>query len=147
MTTSDRQIDPRGPRLGAFVPLTLSIVALVLGPGLGAIVIFALLVALFLPGAIVGPQATAQGWVFKTFIRPRIGPPTETESFRPPRFAQQVGLTFSTVALAFAIADVSVGFFVFAGFLTFAAFLQGVFDYCLGCEMYLLLKRATTRSA
>jgi hypothetical protein len=147
MTTSDRQIDPRGPRLGAFVPLTLSIVALVLGPGVGAIVIFAFLVALFLPGAIVGPQATAQGWVFKTFIRPRIGPPTETESFRPPRFAQQVGLTFSTVALAFAIADVSVGFFVFAGFLTFAAFLQGVFDYCLGCEMYLLLKRATTRSA
>ena len=147
MTTSDRQIDPRGPRLGAFVPLTLSIVALVLGPGVGAIVIFAILVVLFLPGAIVGPQATAQGWVFKTFIRPRIGPPTETESFRPPRFAQQVGLTFSTVALAFAIADVSVGFFVFAGFLTFAAFLQGVFDYCLGCEMYLLLKRATTRSA
>lgn len=147
MTTSDRQIDPRGPRLGAFVPLTLSIVALVLGSGTGAIVIFAVLVALFLPGAIVGPQATAQGWVFRTFIRPRLGPPTETESFRPPRFAQQVGLAFSTAALAFAIADVSVGFFVFAGFLTFAAFLQGVFDFCLGCEIYLLFKRATTRVA
>jgi hypothetical protein len=125
----------------------LSIVALVLGSGIGAIVIFVVLVALFLPGAIVGPQATAQGWVFRTFIRPRIGPPTETESFRPPRFAQQVGLTFSTVALAFAIADVSVGFFVFAGFLTFAAFLQGVFDFCLGCEIYLLFKRATTKAA
>jgi hypothetical protein len=147
MTTTDRQIDPRGPRLGAFVPLTLSIVALVLGPGVGAIVIFAILVVLFLPGAIVGPQATAQGWVFRTFIRPRLGPPTETESFRPPRFAQQVGLAFSTAALVFAIADVSVGFFVFAGFLTFAAFLQGVFDFCLGCEMYLLFKRATTKTA
>jgi len=147
MTTADRQIDPRGPRLGAFVPLTLSIVALVLGPGLGAIVIFAILVALFLPGAIVGPQATAQGWVFRTFIRPRLGPPAATESFRPPRFAQQVGLVFSAAALVFAVADVSLGFFVFAGFLTFAAFLQGVFDFCLGCEMYLLLKRATTRAA
>jgi len=147
MTTADRQIDPRGPRLGAFVPLTLSIVALVLGPGLGAIVIFAILVALFLPGAIVGPQATAQGWVFRTFIRPRLGPPAATESFRPPRFAQQVGLVFSAAALLFAVADVSLGFFVFAGFLTFAAFLQGVFDFCLGCEMYLLLKRATTRAA
>ena len=147
MSTTDRQIDPRGPRLGAFVPLTLAIVALVLGPGVGAIVVFAVLVALFLPGAIVGPQATLQGWVFKKFVRPRIGAPLEMESFRPPRFAQQVGLAFSAAALAFAVADVSVGFFVFAGFLTFAAFLQSVFGFCLGCEMYLLVKRLTTRTA
>ena len=58
-----------------------------------------------------------------------------------------MGLAFSTAALVFAIADVSVGFFVFAGFLTFAAFLHGVFDFCLGCEMYLLFKRATTKAA
>lgn len=147
MTTADRQIDPRSPRLGAFVPLTLAIVALILGPGVGAIVIFAVLVALFVPGAIVGPQATVQGWVFRKFIRPRVGAPRETESFRPPRFAQQVGLAFSAAALVFAIADASVGFFVFAGFLTFAAFLQSVFGFCLGCEMYLLMKRVTARTA
>lgn len=147
MSQPDLQIDPRGPRLGAFVPLTLSIVALILGPGIGAIVIFAVLVALFLPGAIVGPQATAQGWVFRTFIRPRIGAPLATESFRPPRFAQQVGLTFALVALVFAIAGIGLGFFIFAGFLTFAAFLQGVFDFCLGCEIYLLFKRFTTKTA
>jgi len=147
MSSPDRQIDPRGPRLGAFVPLTLAVVSLILGPGLAAVIIFAVLVALFLPGAIVGPQATAQAWVFKTFIRPRIGAPKEMESFRPPRFAQQVGLTFSVIALVFAALGVSVGFFIFAGFLTFAAFLQSVFDFCLGCEIYLLFKRATTKAA
>lgn len=147
MSSPDLQIDPRGPRLGAFVPLTLAIVALVLGPGLAAIVIFAVLVALFLPGAIVGPQATLQGLIFRRLIRPRIGAPKETESFRPPRFAQQVGLLFSAAALTFAILDVPVGFFVFAGFLAFAAFLQSVFNFCLGCEIYLLTKRLTTKTA
>ncbi len=147
MASPDLQIDPRGPRIGAFLPLTLSIVAVLLGPGVGAVIIFAVLVALFIPGAIAGPQASAQGWAFRTFIRPRIGAPKETESFRPPRFAQQVGLTFSVIALVFAIAGVSVGFFIFAGFLVFATFLQGVFDFCLGCEMYLIFKRLTARAA
>ena len=42
MATTDLQIDPRGPRFGAIVPLVGAIVALVLGQGLAATIIFAL---------------------------------------------------------------------------------------------------------
>jgi hypothetical protein len=85
------------------------------------------------------------GWVFRRVLRPRLGPPTEFEAPEPPRFAQAVGLVFAGVALA--------GFAAGAGWLGLAAtgaalgaaFLNAVFGYCLGCEMYLLLRRLTVR--
>jgi len=143
----DIQIDPRGPRFGAFFQLAFSVAALIVGANAGGIAIMAVLLVLFIPGAIIGPQATLQGWVFRTFVRPRLDPPAETESFRPPRFAQQMGLAFSILAVASGLASFETGFFIFTGFVTFASFLNSVFDLCLGCEIYLLFKRVTTRTA
>ena len=143
----DVQIDPRGYRFGASVTLVISIVALVLGANPAGITTMAILALLFLPGATVGPQATLQSWVYRKTIRPRIGPPTETESFRPPRFAQQMGLAFSILAVLFGVLSLPVGFYVFTGFVVAASFLNSVFGFCLGCEIYLLAKRATTRAA
>lgn len=147
MASSDLQIDPRSPRLGAVVPLVLSASAIVLGLGTPALVVLAVLAVLFAPGAIIGPQATLQGWIFRKVIRPRLQAPKETESFRPPRFAQQVGIVFTLAAIAFGLAGSAVGFFVFAGFVLAASFLNAVFNFCLGCEMYLLFKRVTTKVA
>lgn len=144
---NDRQIDPRGPRFGAFFQLAFSVAALLVGANAGGIAIMAVLLVLFIPGAIVGPQATLQSWVYSTFVRPRLAPPTETESFRPPRFAQQMGLTFSILAVAGGLLGWDVAFYVFTGFVTFASFLNSVFNLCLGCEIYLLVKRAATRAA
>ncbi len=141
----DIQIDPRGYRFGAAVTLLVAVIALLLPFGVASIVVTAILALMFLPGATVGPQATVQSFLFKRLIRPRIGAPTETESFRPPRFAQQMGLGFSILALVFAVLSLPVGFYVFAGFVTVASFLNSVFGFCLGCEIYLLVKRATTR--
>ncbi|WP_062462575.1 DUF4395 domain-containing protein [Demequina soli] len=143
----DIQIDPRGPRFGAFFQLAFSIAALLVGANAGGVAIMAVLLLLFIPGAIVGPQATVQSWVFKKLVRPRLDPPKETESFRPPRFAQQMGLGFAILAVASGLASFDAGFYVFTGFVTFASFLNGVFDLCLGCEIYLLVKRTTTRTA
>ncbi|WP_062305815.1 DUF4395 domain-containing protein [Demequina subtropica] len=144
---NDIQIDPRGPRFGAFFQLAFSIAALLAGANAGGIAIMAVLLVLFIPGAIIGPQATFQSWVFKKAVRPRLDPPKETESFRAPRFAQQMGLTFSILAVGSGLLSWDLGFFVFTGFVTFASFLNSVFDLCLGCEIYLLFKRATTRTA
>ena len=144
---NDLQIDPRGPRFGAFFQLAFSVAALLAGANPVGIAIMAVLLVLFIPGAIVGPQATLQSWVFKTLVRPRLAPPTETESFRPPRFAQQMGLGFSILAVTCGALGWDLGFFIFTGFVTFASFLNGVFNLCLGCEIYLLVKRATTRAA
>lgn len=143
----DIQIDPRGYRIGAGLTLVLAITALILGHTAAGIAIMAVLAVLFLPGATVGPQATLQAFLFKKLVRPRLEPPAETESFRPPRFAQQLGLIFSVAAVALGLADVAWGFWLFAAFVAGASFLNFVFDYCVGCEIYLLLKRATTRAA
>ena len=143
----DIQIDPRGYRFGASVTLVISIIALVLGANAAGTITMAILALLFLPGATVGPQKTLQSWVFRKAIRPRIGPPSETESFRPPRFAQQMGLGFSILAVIFGALSMPLGFYVFTGFVVAASFLNSVFGFCLGCEIYLLAKRATTRAA
>lgn len=143
----DIQIDPRGYRFGAAVTLAVSIIALVLGANPAGIVAMAILALLFLPGATVGPQKTLQSWFFRKVIRPRVGPPAETESFRPPRFAQQMGLGFSLLAVLFGVLDVALGFYIFTGFVVAASFLNSVFGFCLGCEIYLLAKRLTTRAA
>jgi hypothetical protein len=144
---ADIQIDPRGYRFGAAVTLVVSVVALLLGAELPGIIAMGALALLFLPGATVGPQATVQAWLFKKLIRPRIGAPKETESFRPPRFAQQMGLGFSVLAVLFGVLSLPVLFYVFTGFVVVASFLNSVLGFCLGCEIYLLLKRATTRAA
>lgn len=145
--TSDIQIDPRGYRFGALVTFVLAATALVAGPGAVGLVLAAVLTAMFLPGATVGPQVTLQSYLFRSLIRPRIGPPAQTESFRPPRFAQQMGLVMAGAALVLGLAGVDAGFYVFAALVTIASFLNGVFGFCAGCEIYLLVKRATVKAA
>lgn len=145
--TADIRIDPRGYRFGALVTFAIALAALIFGPGTVGIILMAVLTAMFLPGATIGPQVTLQSFLFRTLIRPRIGAPTETESFRPPRFAQQMGLAMAGAALILGLAGVGVGFIVFTALVTVASFLNGVFGFCAGCEIYLLLKRATTKAA
>ncbi len=146
-SNADIQIDPRGPRFSAAVTLVLSIIAIVLGPVTAGIVVMFVLAVLFLPGATYGPQATLQGLLFKKLIRPRLAPPQDTESFRPPRFAQQMGFGFTILAIVLGVWGPAWGFFLFAGFVAVASFINTVLGYCLGCEIYLLLKRATTKAA
>lgn len=147
MASPDIQIDPRGYRFGALITFVVATAALAFGATATGIVLAAVLTALFIPGATVGPQATVQSFLFRRLIRPRIGAPEETESFRPPRFAQQMGLAMAAAGLVLGLLGVSVGFFIFFGLVTVASFLNGVFGYCLGCEIYLLFKRATTKAA
>jgi hypothetical protein len=146
MTNTDIRIDPRGYRFGAGVSLVGAVVAVLMG-GVGGAIALAILAALFLPGATIGPQATLQAFLFRTLIRPRIGAPMVTESFRPPRFAQQIGLVLSATGAVCGFVGWDWGVYVFGGFVLAASFLNSVFGFCLGCEIYLGLKRLTTRSA
>ena len=142
-TSPDIQIDPRGYRFGAAVTAVGAGVALVLGGGMAGTIALTVLVALFLPGATIGPQATLQAFLFRALIRPRIGKPAETESFRPPRFAQQMGFAMAIAGAALGFAGIGWGVVVFAALILGASFLNSVFGFCLGCEIYLLLKRMT----
>jgi zinc transporter ZupT len=67
--------------------------------------------------------------------------PLRTEDVRPPKFAQLIGLAFALVAVIGAVAGSSVVFSVAIAAALAAAFLNAAFDFCLGCQVYLLLAR------
>ncbi|MDX3630622.1 DUF4395 domain-containing protein [Streptomyces europaeiscabiei] len=135
-------IDVRGPRFGAAVTTVVLAAALITGSGwLLAWQTFA-----FALGAAGGVGRSPYGWVFRTLVRPRIGPPVEFEAPEPPRFAQAVGLVFGAAGLAgFTVGPEWLGLAATGAALA-AAFLNAVFGYCLGCEMYLLVRRVTVRT-
>jgi len=134
-------IDARGPRFSA------SITAIVLATALVTHNVWVLVAQglVFLIGATRGPQFTPYGLLFKKLIKPRLNKIAPTEDVRPPKFAQAVGLAFALVAIFGAVVDRSL---IFAGATSLAlaaAFLNAAFNYCLGCEMYLLIVRFTSK--
>ncbi|MFN8193114.1 MAG: DUF4395 domain-containing protein [Nocardioidaceae bacterium] len=139
------KVDPRGQRFAASVTAVVLAAVLLLAPGPVATTLLAVQTVLFAVGAGAGVRRTPHAWVFRTFIRPRLGPPAEIEDATPPRFAQGVGLVFATVGLAgFLLGATTVGL-VATGFALVAAVLNAAFGLCLGCELFLLGKRLTTR--
>jgi hypothetical protein len=139
-------VDPRGQRFSATLTTLLLIAALLLAPSAATTALLAFQLVAFAAGVLLGPARTPYAWVFKSFVRPRLGPPVETEDARPPRFAQAVGLVFATVALLGYAAGAPVVGAVAAGMALGAAFLNAAFGFCLGCEMYLRLAKLTRRS-
>jgi hypothetical protein len=134
-------IDARGPRFSA------SITTIVLATALVTHNVWVLVAQglVFLIGATFGPQFTPYGLIFKNFIKPRLKKEAPTEDVRPPKFAQSVGLIFALVGIFGAVVDRSLIFATATSFALAAAFLNAAFNYCLGCEMYLILVRTTTR--
>ena len=132
------RIDPRGPRFAATV--TSVVLAAVLLTG--SVWLLLAQTALFALGAALGVQRTPYGVAFRRLVRPRLGPPAELEDPAPPRFAQGVGLLVTGIALVAALFGVSAAVEVGAAAALVAAFLNAAFGLCLGCELYLLLRRA-----
>ena len=90
-----------------------------------------------------GVQHTPYSWLFRAAVLPRLGPPAEREDAAPPRFAQAVGLGFAVVGLVGFLLGADLLGLVATGFALVAALLNAVFGFCLGCEIYLLIKRLT----
>jgi hypothetical protein len=131
------EIDPRGPRFGALV--TMVVFALVLITG--NVWLLAAQAAVFAVGTLLGVQRSPYGLVYKWLIRPRLGPPAELEAAAPPRFAQAVGVVIASIGIiGFAVGLRPLGL-VAAALGLVAAVLNGVFGICLGCEMYLIIRR------
>ena len=134
-------IDVRGPRFSAAITVIVLAIALATQNAW----VLALQAVVFAIGAIRGPQFTPYAFIFKRIVKPRLRGEVVTEDSRPPQFAQSVGFIFALVGLlGAAIGSVPV-FSIAVGFALAAAFLNSVFNYCLGCEMYLLVLRIRTR--
>jgi hypothetical protein len=139
-------IDPRGPRFVAGLTAVVVAAALV-SPASVGLVLAVVQAVLFAIGAVRGVQGTPQSWVFRRLVRPRLGAPTALEDPAPPRFAQTVGLVFLVVAVVALVAGATPVAQVALGFALVAAILNSVFGFCLGCEVYLLLRRLSPRPA
>jgi hypothetical protein len=98
----------------------------------------------FAIGAIRGPQFTPYAFIYKKLIKPRLKSDVTFEDARPPQFAQSVGLGFALVAVIASVVGAGGVFTVAVGFALAAAFLNAAFNFCLGCQMYLLILRVRT---
>jgi hypothetical protein len=134
-------VDPRGPRFAAWVTTVVLAAVLVTGwwPLLAAqAVVFAL-------GAFVGLHVSPYSLLYRYLVAPRLGPTGEREDAAPLRFAQGVGFAFAVVGtVGYAAGFTPLGI-VATAFALAAAFLNAAFGFCLGCETYLLIRRATSK--
>jgi hypothetical protein len=106
-----------------------------------AIVLLAIQAFVFGLGAFVGLHAQPYGIIYRKFVLARIGKPTELEPVEPPQFAQLVGFAFAVVGLIALLSGADLVATIAVGFALAAAFLNAAFNFCLGCEMYLIGKR------
>ena len=134
-------LDARGPRFGAAIT-TVVLAAALATNNPWFIVVQAIVFAI---GAFKGPQFTPNAFIYKTFVQPRLKGEFEKEDVRPPQFAQSVGLLFALVAIAGATSGLDLLFSIAVAFALGAAFLNAAFNFCLGCEIYLLLLRARAK--
>jgi hypothetical protein len=134
-------IDARGPRFGAVITTIVLATALATN-NVWVIVAQAIVFAI---GAIKGPQFTPYAFVFKNLVKPRLKKSGATEDVRPPQFAQTVGLLFALTAAVGSFAGLELVFTIAVAFALAAAFLNAAFNFCLGCEIYLLLLRARSK--
>jgi hypothetical protein len=130
-------LDPRGVRFAAAVTTVVLALVLITGSGwlaLAQAIVFAL-------PAVFGMRFSPYGALFRVAVRPRLGPPAETEDAAPVRFSQTVGLVFTVVATIGYLGGVTALGVVATAFALLAAFLNAAFGFCLGCEVYGLVTR------
>ena len=141
-TDSDvKLIDARGPRFGA-VLTTLVLSAFIVTQFLPLLY---WQLAVFTLGAFLG--SSPYSFIYRRFVKPRLSGDVPTEDVRPPQFAQLVGFLFAISAtIAYTLSAPTLGL-VIISFALAAAFLNAGFNYCLGCEVYLLIARAKSAVA
>ncbi|MFD4661684.1 DUF4395 domain-containing protein [Kitasatospora sp. NPDC058444] len=135
------QTDPRGSRLAA--ALTSIVLAVVLRTGnCPLLATQALLSAL---GAFGGLRVALCVRLCQVLVLPRLAPPSATEDERPLRLDQGVLMVFAAVgALGYCTEVTWLGVLAASTALT-VAFVHAAFGYCVGSELYPLVRRAQGR--
>ena len=131
-------VDVRGPRFAAWITAAVLAAALLLGSG----ALVAAQAAVFAVGAFAGLRYAPYGVLFRRFVAPRLGPVREREPEAPPRFAQLVGFLFAVVGAAGFLLGAPLLGAVATGLALVAALLNAATGFCLGCELYLIVRRA-----
>ncbi|PWW22624.1 uncharacterized protein DUF4395 [Geodermatophilus normandii] len=133
-----RTVDVRGPRFAAWV--TSAVLAVVLLTASGWLA--AAQAVVFAVGAAAGLRSAPYAVLFRTLVAPRLGPAREREPEAPVRFAQFVGFASTAVGAAGYLLGVPVLGALATGLALVAALLNAATGLCLGCELYLTVRRA-----
>lgn len=133
------QVDPRAPRFGQALTATLALLGVLLQSPALIYAVTVLLVVAVASRWRIDPYA----FLWRSVVRRVVGPPAETESALPHRFARVVGAIFTVIASAFLLAAALTGVaalalagYVFAVAVGLLAALGATTGFCLGCRMY-----------
>lgn len=147
MTEPVRMVDPRQPRFGQGV----TGVALAVGYFLGWPLVIPVIGLVLAGASLLGPTGNLYAHVFRWLKRAlRLGPPAELEEAAPPRFANTVGFVFLAAASIayFAFSPPLAGGWVAWGLalvVSVLALLAATTGLCVGCELYVVVRRVATR--
>jgi hypothetical protein len=130
-------IDSRAPRTNQAVIGSLALLAFVLD----AKWLIALLALQFILGLTLGRRWCLPCVAYFELIQPRIGE-GRLEDSRPPRFANQIGAAFLSVATISFLAGAATFGWVLTLIVSTLALFSAMSGICLGCEMYVLIARA-----
>ena len=131
------KVDPRGQRFSAALTVAVLVAVLITGSAW----LLAAQAVVFGIGAFLGLKYAPYGLIYRALVRPRLGPPKEMEDEAPPRFAQGVGFAFSVIGIVGYATGVTALGIVAVALALVAAFLNAAFGLCLGCEMYVMIRR------
>ena len=137
-TSDPTLIDARGPRFGAVIT-TLVLTAFL---ATEVTVLLHLQLLVFALGAFFGLKYSPYGFIYSKLVKPRLRGDIPAEDVRPPQFAQLVGFLFAITATILYDLGLETAGLIVVGFALAAAFLNAGFNFCLGCEVYLLIARA-----
>lgn len=139
-----RQVDKNSMRGGAGISAVLLLVAFLID---SAILVPVVALALAI-GAIFGLRASPLGAAFRLLKRvARLSIPIEPEDEPPPRFAQAVGVVFLGASVVAFAADARPLAWTLALIVAALQTLLAGTGLCIGCEMYLLGKRLSSKGA
>lgn len=139
------QLDPRGPRFGAGISsiLMLLVIYLSLDPASEqvALTVMGFAVLMFTFGSLLGPAKHPYSYLYKYTLRKFLNAPAYMEPATPVHFAQVIGLVITGLGLTLGLLGIPFALPIAAAAAFMAAFVNAVFAYCIGCQMYLGLKR------
>jgi hypothetical protein len=134
---TEAPVDPRGPRFAAWV--TSVVLAFVLVGQLWWLL--AIQAVIFAVGAFGRLNYSPYAMAFQTWVRPQLRPIDEREETSPLRFAQGVGFVFAVIGLIGYLSGATVLGVIATACALIAALLNAAFGYCLGCQLYLVIRR------
>ncbi len=93
-------------------------------------------------GAAFGPRFGLFLRIYRDLVAPRLGPPRELEDPRPPRFAATLGTVFLALGTGALLLGLDLVAWALGLVVAVLAALAATTGICVGCELYVRLKRA-----